>query len=133
MTSYDSIEHYIDESLLIHGDEQKPDCTIYTPTMLEQKRIRAFSVSSSSDTSTRSDMLDLSYNNICNVVAHADECIVYEVFDSDVAIARRKRTFWQNVQMWILCNFEYYKRVYLGVDWRCCCGCLYWGLRRYRS
>jgi hypothetical protein len=79
----------------------------------------------------------LSYNFIDVTAAAAIpalECTVYEVFDSDVALARRKRTFCQNVQMWILCRFEYYKRVYIGLNcqpyfcW--CCGCLYWGLRR---
>lgn len=168
MTSYDNIESYIDDSLIIISDDEGQESVLIKvpsqdslPIMVVRKKARAFfdESSSSSSSSSRdlprgssidlsegspyssseynSEITDLSYNFIDVTAAAAVpalECTVYEVFDSDVALARRKRTFWQNVQMWILCRFEYYKRVYIGLDcqpyfcW--CCGCLYWGLRR---
>ena len=176
MTSYDNIESYIDDSLIIISDDEGQESVLIKvpsqdslPIMVVRKKARAFfdesSSSSSSSSSSRdlprgssidlsegspyssseynSEITDLSYNFIDVTAAAAAsaaaavpalECTVYEVFDSDVALARRKRTFCQNVQMWILCRFEYYKRVYIGLDcqpyfcW--CCGCLYWGLRR---
>ena len=83
---------------------------------------------SSDDSSKYSNNVDLSYNfqDVITVnVTPPVECIAFDLWDDDVAIARRKRGCCHYMYIWMLCHIEYYKRFYLGNHCRCCCGCCY--------